>query len=228
MLLAVFGLGLFGSLMLQPMMLGTLMSYPELTIGLLLAPRGIASMFSMMFVGRVINRYDPRILISIGVIIFSTGSYFMTLYSLTINTYWIVFPLILQGLGLGLVFVPLSTIAFSTLPPHFAAEAAGMYSVLRTIGSAIGISIVATIMTDHSQTSWNQLGGFINPNNPALHEYLQPNFSLDAPQTAYMLAHELGRQSTMIGMLDAYTLVTWSFLGMLPMVLLLRYKKQSL
>ncbi|MGD8940131.1 MAG: DHA2 family efflux MFS transporter permease subunit, partial [Gammaproteobacteria bacterium] len=66
LLLAVFGLGLFGALMLQPMMLGTLMGYPALTIGLLLAPRGIASMISMMVIGRIINRVDPRVLIAIG------------------------------------------------------------------------------------------------------------------------------------------------------------------
>jgi len=226
LLLAVFGLGLFGTLMLQPMMLGTLMNYPELTIGLILAPRGITSMFSMMFVGRVIQRSDPRLLIAVGVLIFTTGSYFTTLYNLELDTFWIVFPLLLQGFGLGLVFVPLSTVAFSTLEPRYAAEAAGMYSLLRTIGSAIGISIVATTMTDHTQTAWNQLGGFLNINNPALSDYLnQGHFALNDPHTPYLLAQELGRQSSMIGMLDAYTLVTWSFVGMLPMVLLLKYKR---
>jgi DHA2 family multidrug resistance protein len=226
LLLGVFGLGLFGTLMLQPMMLGTLMDYPELTIGLVLAPRGIASMFSMMFVGRIIHRSDPRLLIVIGVVIFTVGTHFTTQYSLAIDKFWIIFPLAIQGLGLGLVFVPLSTVAFSTLEPRYAAEAAGMYSVLRTIGSAIGISIVATIMTDHTQIAWNQLGGFLNADNPALSDYLaQGHFALQAPQTPFFLAHELGRQSGMIGMLDAYTLVTWSFAAMLPLVLLLKYKK---
>lgn len=226
MLLAVFGLGLFGTLMLQPIMLSTLMHYPELTIGLLLAPRGIASMFSMMFVGRVINRTDPRILIAIGILIFTVGTHFTTQYSLEIDMFWIVFPMIIQGIGLGLVFVPLSTVAFSTLEPRYAAEAAGIYSVLRTIGSAIGISIVATIMTDHSQIAWNQLGGFISPTNPALSDYLaQSDFPLNSAQTPFILAQELGRQSSMIGMLDGYFLVTWSFAAMLPLVLLIKHKR---
>ena len=226
LLLAVFGLGLFGTLMLQPMMLGTLMGYPELTIGLVLAPRGIASMFSMMLVGRVIHRADPRLLIAIGVVIFTVGTHFTTRYNLEIDTFWIVFPLLIQGIGLGLVFVPLSTVAFSTLEPRYAAEAAGMYSVLRTIGSAVGISIVATVMTDHSQMAWNQLGGFLNGNNPALADYLvQGRLSLQAPQTPYVLAQLLGRQSSMVGMLDAYYLVTWSFAAMLPLVLLLKYNR---
>lgn len=226
LLLAVFGLGLFGNLMLQPMMLSTLMNYPELTIGLALAPRGIASMFSMMFVGRIIHRTDPRLLITAGVVIFTFGSYFTTQYSLTINTFWVTFPLIIQGLGLGLVFVPLSTVAFSTLEPRYAAEAAGMFSVLRTIGSAVGISIVATVMTDHSQYAWNHLGGYITDHNPALHNYLeQGGMALHNMQTPVLLAHEIGRQSSMLGILDAYTLVTWSFAAMLPLVLLLKYKR---
>jgi DHA2 family multidrug resistance protein len=226
LLLAVFGLGLFGTLMLQPLMLGNLMNYPALAIGLVLAPRGIASMFSMMFVGRIIQRSDPRLLIAAGVIIFTIGTHITTQYSLEIDTFWIVFPMIIQGLGLGLVFVPLSTVAFSTLEPRYAAEAAGMYSVLRTIGSAIGISIVATIMTNHTQIAWNQLGGFINADNPALTDYLaQGNFSLHGAQTPYLLAQELGRQSSMIGMLDGYFLVTWSFAAMLPLLLLLKYEK---
>jgi DHA2 family multidrug resistance protein len=228
LLLAVFGLGLFGTLMLQPLMLNVLMGYPELTIGLLLAPRGLASMVSMLVVGRVIHRADPRLLIAIGVVIFTVGTHFTTEYNLQIDEFWIVFPLLIQGLGLGLVFVPLSTVAFSTLDPRYAAEAAGMYSVLRTIGSAIGISIVATVMSDHSQIAWNQLGGHINAANPALADYLaQGGLSLHAPQTPYLLAQLLGRQSGMIGMLDAYTLVTWSFAAMLPLLLLLQYQRPA-
>jgi len=226
LLLAVFGMGLFGTLMLQPMMLGPLMNYPELTIGLLLAPRGLASMFSMMLVGRFIQRLDPRWLISAGALLFTIGTYFTTKYNLQLDTFWIVFPMIIQGLGLGLVFVPLSTVAFSTLEPRYASEAAGIYSVLRTIGSAIGISIVATVMTDHSQIAWNHLSGFINHSNPALADYLaQTPLTPDAPQLPLLIAKELGRQSSMLGMLDAYSLVTWSFLLMLPLVIVLRYKK---
>lgn len=228
LLLAVLGMGLFGMLMLQPMMLGTLMGYPELTIGLMLAPRGIASMFSMMFVGRVIQRVDPRVLIIVGVVIFTIGTHFTTQYNLEIDQFWVIVPLLFQGVGLGLVFVPLSTVAFSTLDPRYAAEAAGIFSVLRTIGSAVGISIVATVMTDHSQIAWNQLGGFINTDNPALSDYLaQGGLALNAAQTPYILARELSRQSGMLGMLDAYYLVAWSFAAMLPLVLLLRYKRPT-
>ena len=181
-----------------------------------------------MVVGRLIQRFDPRILIAVGVVVFTVGTHFTTRYSLQINELWVVFPLIIQGMGLGLVFVPLSTVAFSTLEPRYAAEAAGIYSVLRTIGSAIGISVVATVMTNHSQIAWNQLGGFLNMNNPALVGYLdRAHMTLQNIRTPSILAGELARQSGMIGILDSYYLVTWSFAAMLPLVLLLKYKKPA-
>jgi DHA2 family multidrug resistance protein len=228
LLLGVFGLGLFGNLLLQPLMLENLFDYPALTTGFMLAPRGLASMISMMVVGKLIRHSDPRILISVGVIIFTAGSYGTTLYNLNISLFWVVWPAIVQGFGLGLIFVPLSTVAFSTLPPRHAAEAAGIYSLLRTIGSGIGVSIVATLMARHTQIAWNHLGGHINAYNPSLEHYLAP-LQLE-PQSALsplLLAHELGRQAQMIGILDAYEMVMWSFVMMLPLVFLMRHQRAA-
>lgn len=226
LLLAVFGLGLFGTLMLQPLMLENLLGYPALDTGLMLAPRGMASMFSMMLVGRLISRTDPRVLIIAGMVIFSFGSWLTTLYSLNVTVAWIVVPAVIQGVGLGLVFVPLSTVAFSTLPQRLAAEAAGIYSVMRTIGSSIGISIIATMMTNHTQVAWHNLDGNLNVFNPAVSEYLRGmHMDISSPEAPYILAHELGRQASMLGMLDAFMLVTWSFGLMLPLVFVMRYRQ---
>jgi DHA2 family multidrug resistance protein len=225
LLLAVFGLGLFGTLILQPMLLESLLGYPAIDTGLLLAPRGLASMFSMMLVGKLISRSDPRKLIITGMVIFSFGSYLTTLYSLNLSLAWIVVPAVIQGMGLGLVFVPLSTVAFSTLPQRLAAEAAGIYSVMRTVGSSIGISIVATLMTNHTQVAWHNLDGNLNPFNPAVAEYLRGmQLDINSAQAPLLLARELGRQANMIGMLDAFVLVTWSFALMLPLVFVMRYR----
>jgi MFS transporter, DHA2 family, multidrug resistance protein len=224
LLLAVFGLGLFGTLMLQPLLLQNLLGYDAIDTGLMLAPRGLASMFSMMLVGKLISRTDPRILIITGMVIFSLGSWFTTLYNLQVTMPWIIFPAIIQGVGLGLVFVPLSTVAFSTLPQRLASEAAGIYSVMRTIGSSIGISIVATLMTNHSSIAWNNLDSNLSPFNPAIGDYLRGlHISPDSPLAPALLARVLGQQSSMLGMLDAFVLVTWSFALMLPLVFVMRY-----
>lgn len=223
LLMAFLGLGLFGSMLLQPLMLEGLMDYPTLTTGLTLAPRGFASMFSMMLVGRLINRVDPRLLIATGIIIFSIGSYFTTQYSLIMGIGWVIFPMILQGMGLGMVFIPLSTLAFATLPQRFSAEAAGMFSLLRTIGSGIGVSIVATVLIRHGQIAWHNVGAHLQTFNPALAPYLDRlGLTLDTPQSALMLSRELARQSQMIGFLDAYTFVTFAFAAMLPLVYVMK------
>jgi MFS transporter, DHA2 family, multidrug resistance protein len=223
LLMAFLGLGLFGSMLLQPLMLEGLMNYPTLTTGLTLAPRGIASMFSMMLVGKLINRMDPRWLIIAGIGIFTLGSYQTTQYSLDMGIWRVIYPMMLQGMGLGMVFIPLSTMAFSTLAPQYAAEAAGMYSLLRTIGSGIGISVVATVLTTHAQIAWHHVGGDLQAYNPALLPYLNHlGISSITPESIGVLFRLLSRQSQMIGFLDAYMFVTVGFVVMTPLVFIMR------
>ena len=229
LLMAFLGLGLFGSMLLQPLMLEGLMDYPTLTTGLTLAPRGIASMLSMMLVGRLINRIDPRWLIIVGIVIFTVGSYQTTQYSLVMGIWKVIVPMIMQGMGLGMVFIPLSTLAFSTLAPRFSAEAAGMYSLLRTIGSGIGVSVVATVLTSHAQVAWHNLGGQLQPFNPALGPYLNHlGLNPSTPQAAVVLVKELARQAQMIGFLDAYIFVTFAFAAMTPLVFIMKNTHSTL
>ncbi|HUI60230.1 MAG TPA: DHA2 family efflux MFS transporter permease subunit, partial [Steroidobacteraceae bacterium] len=185
LLITIIGLGLYGSLLLQPLMLQHLMDYPVLTTGLVMAPRGVASMASMMLVGRLSRRVDARAMIIVGIALAAAGSYAMAHYSLVIDRSWIIWPLVLQGLGMGFIFVPLSTVAYATLRVEDAADAAGLFSLLRTIGSSIGISAVSTILARHAQISWNQLGGHVSTTNPALADYLgQLHLGLQQPQAA--------------------------------------------
>lgn len=228
LMIAVMGLGLFGSALLQPEMLEGLLNYPTLTAGLVMAPRGLASMLSMLVVGRLIGRVDTRLLIGSGVLLAASGSWAMTRYSLDIDILWAMWPFVLQGLGMGLIFVPISTVAFSTIPPTAAAEAAGLYSLMRTIGSSIGISIVSTVLTQHTQIAWNQLGSHIQVINPALQDYLHRlGLSLQEPVTPQLLAEVLYRHASMLAFLDSFLLITVSFVVMLPLVLLIRGKGLS-
>lgn len=222
-LIAAFGLGLFGMLFLQPLMLESLLRYPVLTTGLVMAPRGIASMVSMLLVGRLLKHVDARLIILCGIILSASGCYVTTYYNLNISPFWVIGPIVLQGLGVGLIFVPLSTVAFSTLPPRYSAEAAGLYSLLRTVGSSVGISIVSTVFTRHTQMAWNQLGGHINLSNPALYEYLgRLQLSLQDPAASAVLGFELNRQAQMVAFLDSFLLMFWSFVIMTPLMLVIR------
>jgi len=132
----------------------------------------------------------------------------------------------LQGLGMGLIFVPLSTIAYATLDRSRMAEAAGLYSLLRTMGAAVGISIVTTLMTRQGQVLWNELGGNITNFNPAVRQYLQSlHLSPTDPHAAALLAQQIAEQAQMLAMIDAFQMITWSFICMLPLVFLLRRRK---
>lgn len=222
-LLTVLGVGMYAPIVLQPLMLEGLMNYPVLTTGLLMAPRGISGMIGMIIVGKLVNRIDPRFLITMGILFNAIGIFACTNYSLNINSFWIIWPFLLQGFGLSLIFVPLSTIAFSTLPESQRIDATGLFSLLRTIGSSIGISITITLFSRYSQVAWNSLGGNIQPFNPALQAYLQHlHLHATEPEAAALLGKELVMQSQMISFVNVYGFVTWAFLFMLPMIFILK------
>jgi DHA2 family multidrug resistance protein len=228
LVLSALGLGMFGGLVIQPILLEGLLNYPIVTTGLVMAPRGIATAIAMIIVGRLIGRIDARILVGTGMLVSAAGSYAMTYYSLDISTFWIVWPVLLQGLGLGLIFVPLSTIAYATLERSRMAEAAGLYSLVRTVGAAAGISIVTTVLTRQAQVLWNELGAHVNRFNPALQSYLaQLHLSPTDPHALAVVAQDILRQAQIGAMLDVFKLTTWSFLLMLPLVLLLRRSRPA-
>jgi DHA2 family multidrug resistance protein len=180
----------------------------------------------MIVVGRLVSKVDPRILVGTGMLISAAGSYAMTWYSLDVSTMWIIWPALLQGLGLGLIFVPLSTIAYTTLPRARMAEAAGIYSLVRTIGAAVGISIVTTLMTRQAQVIWNELGAHITRYNQNFTEYLRGlHLSPSDPHAIALAAAQVGQQAQMGAILDVFKVTAWSFVAMLPLVLLLRGRK---
>jgi MFS transporter, DHA2 family, multidrug resistance protein len=228
LVMGAMGLGLFGGLVLQPILLEGLLGYPIVTTGLVMAPRGIATAISMMAAGRLVGRVDARVLIGIGMLLSALGSYAMTDYSLDVTMAQIIWPAFLQGVGLGLIFVPLSTIAYTTLERSRMAEAAGIYSLVRTLGAAAGISVVTTVMTHQAQVVWSELGAHVTKYNAALLDYLRPlHLSVTDPHAMALIAAQVGRESSMAAMLDVFKLTTWSFAAMLPLLFLLRRKREA-
>jgi MFS transporter, DHA2 family, multidrug resistance protein len=228
LMIGVFGLGLFGTIALQPMMLERLLGYPAETTGLVMAPRGLASAVSMMLVGRLITRRDPRKMVAFGALLGGLGTAVMGHYNLEISPGWVVWPSVIQGLGMGMLFVPLSTVAFETLPVETSAEAAGLFSLIRTIGGSIGISVVTTVLTRQGQVSWHNLGGDLDPFSPALRPWLAAHgLQLTDPLAPQLLAQELYRQSSMVAFTDVFWLVTFSFLASLPLIAFLQRPKHQ-
>jgi len=225
-MIMAFGVGMLSTIALQPLFLEHLLGYPASTAGLVMAPRGIAVAMGMVFVATTINRFEPRWLVLIGLTLASAGTYATTWYNLDVDVFWIIAPGIVQGLGMGMIFVPLSTLAYQTLPQDATDQAAGIFNLARTIGGSIGIAIAATVLTRASHSNWQTLGAGIDPYNPALAQWQDATgLTVPDPSAMQVLALELSRQATMIGFLEAFGFVTLSFLLLIPLVLLL--KKQG-
>ena len=155
----VVGIILLASLALITPYLQNLMGYPVVTAGLVLAPRGAGTMVAMMIVGRLINRVDPRVLLASGLLLTAAVLWEMTGFTPDVSEWTLIRTGILQGMGLGFMFVPLSTITFATLPGHLRTQGTALYSLIRNIGSSIGISLVIFLLTRNTQLVHAELAG---------------------------------------------------------------------
>jgi DHA2 family multidrug resistance protein len=186
---------------------------------MVLAPRGVGTMISMILVGRLVQRVDARILIFCGLSITAFSLYQMTGFSPQMDKTLIVVSGIVQGLGLGLVFVPLSTLAFATLEPRYRTDAASLFSLIRNIGSSIGISIVTVMLAHNLQVNRTELVSFLTPFNQNFDQL--PHLGSDQTMLA-ILDNEVTRQSLIVGYVDDFRLMMLITLSVLPLVFLLR------
>ena len=222
-MIAAFGVGMLSTIALQPLFLEHMLGYPASTAGLLMAPRGIAVAVGMSLVASLITRVEPRWLVLTGLTLAAAGSYAMTWYNLDIGVAWIIGPGIVQGVGMGMIFVPLSTLAYQTLPASASDQAAAIFNLARTVGGSVGIAIAATVLTRTSQASWQTLGAGVNPYNPALHSWFNATgMSATDPKAIEILGLQVMQQATLLGFIEAFGFVCLSFLLLIPLVMLLK------
>lgn len=222
----VVGIILLASLALITPYLQNLMGYPVVTAGLILAPRGVGTMLAMMIVGRMINRVDPRLLLAAGLLITAAVLWEMTGFTPNVSEWTLIRTGVLQGMGLGFMFVPLSTITFATLPGHLRTQGTALYSLMRNIGSSIGISMVIFLLTRNTQLVHAELAGQVTPFNDAL--------ALSGPAQFWNMATTVGRaalnaevtkQAAIVAYANDFKLMMVVALLALPLILLLRKAK---
>jgi MFS transporter, DHA2 family, multidrug resistance protein len=222
-LMFTMGVLLFSTMALMPPFLQTLRGYPVITTGLLLAPRGLGTMVAMHFVGRLIGRVDTRWLLLFGFTLMAFSLWEMAAFNMEVGAWPIIHTGIVQGFGLGFVFVPLSAAAFSTLAPRYRNEGTAMFSLMRNIGSSVGISVVITILGRQTQINHAELASVLNPFRlSALPTALPRIWDLGTSTGAQALNGEVTRQALMIGYLDDFRLMTYLTVLALPLLLLLR------
>jgi DHA2 family multidrug resistance protein len=227
-LIAIVGIILYATLALLPPMLQDLMDYPVLTAGIILMPRGIGTMLAMLAVGRLVTRVDLRVMLALGLGLTAYSLYEMTGYALTMDRWPIIWAGVVQGVGLGFLFVPLSTAAFSTLDPALRADAAGFFSLVRNVGGSIGISVIETILAQTMQASHASLAALATPFNEALRQpEVQQMWNLHSTAGLAALNQEITRQAAMIAYIDDFKLMMVTTLLALPLLLLLRPRRAA-
>jgi DHA2 family multidrug resistance protein len=218
----VLGVVLFATMALLPPFLQNLMNYPVVTTGLLLAPRGIGTLIAMMLVGRLMARgADARLLAGIGMALTAYSLWEMMHFSLDVPEKLIVTTGVIQGLGLGLVFVPISTVAYSTLPMTSRTEAAGIFSLMRNIGSSVGISIVMTLLSRNTQINHAEIASRLTPYGDNTQQMMQM-IGQNATTGLAALNGEVTRQASAIAFLNDFWLMMVMTAVAIPLLLLLK------
>jgi DHA2 family multidrug resistance protein len=221
--IAIVGLTYYASLALQPPYLQNLMNYPIISAGLVLGPRGVGTMGSMLIVGRLIGRVDTRLLLALGLGLTAWSFYVMTGWTPDVSQRTIVVVGIIQGVGLGFIFVPLSVVTLSTLAPERRAEGAGLYSLSRNIGSSIGISVVNSLLTRNTQVNHAEIARSVTSVNRAFDDLTITQFwnPVSAAGRAALDAVVI-QQAQIIAYIDDYKLLMIATLAAIPLLIIFR------
>jgi DHA2 family multidrug resistance protein len=220
------GVLIYSAMALIPTMLEDLLGYPTLRVGMVLAPRGIGTLFAMLAVGQLITRVDPRAMVCVGLIVSGLSMYLMSHMSLDADNWLVVSSGVMQGLGSSIIFVPLTTMGFATLPARFRNEGSALSTMVRNMGSSAGIAMVQALTIRNTATVQSRLVEGVRPDNPLM-AIRMPGIDWNSAGALDQLQQSIIRQATMVSYIDAF----WALflVGVLsaPCVFLLRKPKKA-
>ncbi len=236
-LMTVLGFVLYGSTVVVPLLLQTVLGYPPLAAGIAMLPRGLGSFIAMPIVGAMMSRVEPRRLLGIGIV----GSVIALWQLSDLNLeagYWNFFwPLILQGVTLGLIFIPLTTITNDPIPKEKMGNATSLFNLMRNLGASIGIATSTTILARHQQVHFSTLGAHVNPFNGATQQMIdrmraammaRGSDPITATRQAYAAVFRIvQKQATMMAFNDVFWVLTIIFMLMFPLIFLMRKPKHQ-
>ncbi len=226
----VMGILLLATMALLPPFLENLMGYPVVTTGLVLAPRGVGTALSMIVAGKLMGKVDVRLLIFTGLSLMAFSLWQMSGFNLEISQAMLVESGLIQGLGMGFVFVPLTAVAYATLPAHYRNDAAGVFSLVRNIGSSIGISIMVALLARNGQINHMELGERLNifslP-NAMLHAFPALPYNAYSQQMLTILNGEVTRQAYAISYINDFHALMWVVLSAMIFLPFLKVAKKK-
>jgi MFS transporter, DHA2 family, multidrug resistance protein len=226
-LMTLLGFVLYGSLVLLPIWLQTLLGYPAVQAGIALAPRGFGSFIGMTVIGRIMHKFDPRKFLAIGLLVGAATLFQLSRLNMEAG-YWDFFwPQFVQGISLAMLFVPLTTITMSNIPREGMGNATSMFNLLRNLGGGIGIAGVSTLVARYTQKHINALGTNVTAYNPRARA-LMSHFGAGMPggtgdrKGLAALFGMIERQATMLSYIDVFQLLAVIFIVMVPLVMLMK------
>lgn len=222
----VVGVTYLASLALITPYLQSMMNYPIVTAGLVLGPRGIGTMAAMMVVGRLVQRVDIRLLLAIGLALTAWSLYDFTSWTPDVSQTTIIQNGLVQGVGLGLLFVPLSTVTLATLSPEQRTEGAGLFNLSRNVGSSVGISVVSSLLTQNVQANHAEIVQHVTAVNrafelPVIAQFWNPMTDLGRAALDSMIT----RQAQIIAYIDDFKLLMIATLALIPLLIIFKRAK---
>lgn len=209
--------------------LQNLANYPVETAGLIMAPRGIGTMAAMLTGGRLSAKVDPRKLMAAGVLALAWSMWEQTGWTPDVAQWRIMLTIVIQGAGLGFVFLPLQVLAFATLPQQYRTDGTSLFSLFRNIGAAVGVSVTSALLARNTQVLHEQIGASVNPFNRALQAGGAVSRMWNPAQAhgAAVLDHMVNAQAQIIAYIDDYRMMIFTTLPTLLFLLLLRRPRLS-
>ena len=232
LLMFMLGFALLGSTVLLPLFMQTLLGYTAEQSGLALLPGGFSLMLLMPLVGFMLSRFDPRKMMTYGLVVLSFSLFHMTNFTLGVDFRTVVFARMIQTMGLAFLFVPINTAAYAFLPKEKNNAASGLMNLARNIGGSVGISIVTTMLDRRQQFHLNRMASHLSPSSPQVQTMLQGMAqalmtrgysAAEAMQKAYaLLQANVTRQASMLAYIDNFWLLGVAILVMVPLVFLMK------
>jgi DHA2 family multidrug resistance protein len=226
--MAVTGVLLLAGLALLPPLLQNMYGYSVLQSGFLTAPRGVGTLISMLMAGRLTGKVDSRLLVGIGVVLMGVSLWMMTGFAIDQPSRPVIMSGVVQGLGLGLIFVPLQSLAFETLAPQMRTTAAALLNLSRNIGGSVGISVVSTQLVRMTQVAHADLAQNITQHSLSMinSTQIQTAIPTAGPLVLAMMNAEVTKQALFIAYLDDFKLMMWVTFAVLPLLLFMRRGRQ--
>lgn len=223
---------LFGSIVLLPIYLQTLMGYTSYLAGLVLGPGGLAALIAMPMAGALVNRVNPKGLLAFGIIVAAYSTHLMGQFTLQADFMTVIWPRVVLGVGMGFLFIPLMTLTLSTIPKERMANATSIFNLVRNLGGSLGVAFVTTILARRSQFHQSHLVEHLTPfdvpyrvaSENAARALQQRGIPEALSQHGGLAAiyGELHRQASMLSFNDTFFIVSVMMISVLPLVLLMK------